>query len=282
MPLTLALLAPLIALLSLPLTPASSHHTPSSTITAQPEPAADKHRMLLARKVSDALLQNPCLQIDALIIHDGNELLVRSYMTPDALRVDAFRNNQLAGALAANGDRVQEYCPLYAPAESGLEYRNILIEFDPLEIDDGTLAIASPLLMADDLGCEFGTLMASWLDPDTGRVQWWADMILESDQLEDHSLNGMPCLTFQSVLTLPADEDRSTLTITHTIYISPETHLPLRWDTTQASDTYAIRRERHYTMTRHTDVPPDIQWTLALEQLRNVEPPKRIMHTVSK
>lgn len=258
------------------------HAAPSSHATewhgtlyeSAPTPGTpDPQRVALANKVSDALLASAYLQVNARIIHQGKEMLVRSDMTVDKLRVEAFRDNALIAAFAINGDRVQEYIPLHVPTEGDFEYRNIIIEFDKLEVVEGAASVGSAMILDADTACEFGTLMQSWLDPRVDRAEWWTDRILEGTQLEDQTIGGVRCLVFHESITLPTDDEGGEITFTHTVYIHPETWLPLRWDTSQSTSEYRMTRERYYEFVRAARAPDSISWTLDPVQLRSAVPP---------
>lgn len=233
----------------------------------------DPQRVALATKVSDALLTSGYLQVNARIVHQGKELLVRSDMTIDKLRVEAFRDNALIAAFAINGDRVQEYRPLLVPSEDDFEYRNVVVEFDKLECVENAVSVGSAMLLDPDTACEFGTLMTSWLDPRTNLIDTWTDRILEGAQLEDQTVGGIRCVVFQELLTVSASAERGELTITNTLYINPETALPVRWDTSQSTSEYSIERERYYEFVRAPRAPEGISWTLHVEQLQRATPP---------
>lgn len=233
----------------------------------------DPQRVALATKVSDALLTSGYLQVNARIVHQGKELLVRSDMTIDKLRVEAFRDNALIAAFAINGDRVQEYRPLLVTGEDDFEYRNVVVEFDKLEFVEDAVSVGSAMLLDPDTACEFGTLMTSWLDPRVDLLSTWSDRILEGTQLEDQTIGGIRCLVFHHAVTVPANEERGDLTITNKIYINPDTSLPVRWDTSQSTIEYSIDRERYYEFVRAPEIPAGMSWTLDVKQLRNAVPP---------
>lgn len=253
----------------------SSHATEwHGTFESAPTPGTpDPERVALATRVSDALRTSGYLQVNARIVHEGREMLVRSDMTPDKLRVEAFRDNALIAAFAISGDRVQEYIPLHVPTESDFEYRNIIIEFDKLDVVEGAVSVGSAMILDFETGCEFGTLMTSWLDPRIDLVSTWTDRILEGEQLEDRIIEGSRCLVFHDFVIVPANEERGALTIKNTLYINPDTSLPVRWDTSQSTSRNSIERERYYEFVRASTAPESIEWVLDARELRRAVPP---------
>lgn len=233
---------------------------------------ATAQRQALANGVRAAMLDVAYLQVNARIVHQGRELLVRSDMTAHNLRVEAFRDGALIAAFAIDGDRVQEYRPVLTPSESGSSYYNVVAEFDKLDMETRRVSVVDTMLLEPDIGCEFGTLMASWVDPLTSRAEWWADRILGGEQREDQVIAGRRCIVFHEFVTAPANDERGELTITNTEWIDAETMLPVRWDTTQSTSEYAIHRERHYTITASTSVPSELSWKLDPRQLQRAEP----------
>lgn len=253
------------------------HHAPAHFETTHefvlPPRLTDAQRAVLAASMSDAFLSCGYLRVNARIIHQGKELLVRSDMTCDKLRVEAFRDNALIAAFAVNGDRVQEYRPLLVPSEDDFAYRNVVVEFDKLEIVHSETSVGSAMLLEPDISCEFGTLMESWLDPATDRASWWSDRVLGGVQLEDQTIEGVRCLVFHELVTTPANEERGELTIKNTVYIDPDSFLPVRWDTSQSTSEYSIERERYYEFVRTSEAPQNISWMLDPKQLQNAVPP---------
>lgn len=226
--------------------------------------------LALAEQVRQAILGAAYLRVDEKVIHQGRVLLARAHMTPERLRTEAYRDNVLIGAFTFNDGRVQEYSPSIRP-DDGVEYARCIAEYDAPD-EDG-VSVCYALMMDPDTGCEFGGLMVSWLDPAMGQADRWADKILEGERLEDQSVGGRNCLVYRTTLVLPPDEVRGELTITHTAYYDAETYLPLRWDTTQSTDAYAIERQRYYIIHKSDIVPADVQWTLDLKQIEVLAPP---------
>lgn len=258
------------------------HAAPSSHATewhetfyeSAPTPGTpDPERVALATKVSNALLTSGYLQVNARILHQGKELLVRSDMTPDKLRVEAFRDNTLIAAFAINGDRVQEYRPLLVPTEDGFEYRNVVVEFDTLDVVEGAVSVGSTMLLDPDTACEFGTLMTSWLDPQIDFVSKLHNRVLHGAQLESQTIGDVRCDVFHESVTVPMDDTGRELTVKNTIYIDPQTALPVRWDTSQSTSEYSIERERYYEFVRAAKAPDFIAWTLDHVQIRSATPP---------
>lgn len=235
-------------------------------------PGAD--RVDLAARVSDALLSGAYLQVNARIVHQGKELLVRSDMTTDKLRVEAFRGSTLFAAFAIEGDRVQEYRPVLVPGHDDVEYRNVIVEFDKLALVEGAVSVGFTMLLDPDTACEFGTLMTSWLDPRIDLVSTWTDRILNGERLEDQMIDGVRCMVFHDSVIFPANEERGELTIKNTLYINSDTSLPVRWDTSQSTNRYSIERERYYEFVRASKPPENIVWRLDSKQLQSATPPR--------
>ncbi len=236
-------------------------------------PTPESEHAAFARRVKETLESATYLRVNARVVHQGREILVRCDMAADRLRVEAFRDGTLISACAIRGDRVQEYVPLHVPSEHDLEYRNVVVEFDKLDIVAGSVSVGSNMLLDSDTACEFGTLTLSWLDPSTERASMWSDRVLEGAQQEDQIVDGKRCLVFRQSLVLPGDEGRGEFTIATTTWFDAASALPVRWDTTQSTSEYSIHRERHYTIIRAERVPDDVSWTLDPGSLKGSLPP---------
>lgn len=172
-----------------------------------------------------------------------------SWMAPDRLRAEVYKDGALIMAFSLIKGRFQEYRP-QSP-------RRPLIEYDAPKrwgTDDTVLK--------SDLDCLVASQHQTWAGPHSDRAGYFRQRIEAARQVADQTVVGRRCYVFQEAWSALDEEAGRRVDYEHVTYVDQQTFLVVQWDTT----IDGLRRVRLFEpIALNTPIPDECRWSITLD-----------------